>query len=116
MVRSRRILEVIESERLFDTSAARGEQLRAGLEELARAFPGFVTNPRGRGCLCAFDLPDGPTRDHTLNALREAHVLCLGCGERSLRFRPALTIRAEEVDQGLTILGDVIAKVAKEAT
>jgi 4-aminobutyrate aminotransferase len=39
-------------------------------------------------------------------------LLLLGCGENSIRFCPALTVTAEEIDECLSIINDVISKVA----
>ena len=32
------------------------------------------------------------------------HVILLGCGERTLRFRPAMTVTADELDEALDAL------------
>jgi L-lysine 6-transaminase len=58
-----------------------------------------VDNVRGRGLFVALDLPTREERDATLQRLhRDEHVLILGGGERSIRFRPALTINEDELD------------------
>lgn len=101
MVRSQRILETIEREGLFERSRATGERLQSGLQRLAADFA-QVTNVRGRGLMCAFDLPDGDTRGRLIEALRAAHVIALACGDRSVRFRPALTVTDEQIDIGLS--------------
>ena len=49
MVRSRRILEVIESDGLMAHAADAGRYLHARLEELAAEFPELVRDVRGRG-------------------------------------------------------------------
>ena len=50
-------------------------------EELAREFPGKMTNVRARPLL-AFDLPDGPTRGKVLASwLRKHNVMSLPSGE-----------------------------------
>jgi L-lysine 6-transaminase len=98
MVRARRILEVIEDDELIGAAARLGAHLLDRLEAMASSLP-QVTNPRGRGLFCAIDLPDTATRDALITRLRESErVLMLACGERSLRFRPALTVSAEELD------------------
>ncbi|MGB9590169.1 MAG: aminotransferase class III-fold pyridoxal phosphate-dependent enzyme, partial [Candidatus Hydrothermia bacterium] len=51
MVRSTRILQIIEEERLVENAAAMGEVFLAGLRNLAEMFPGLVNNPRGRGLM-----------------------------------------------------------------
>ncbi|GGK76208.1 L-lysine 6-transaminase [Sphaerisporangium melleum] len=112
MVRSRRMLEIIERDGLIARAAVLGERLLGGLRELEIRFPGLVRNPRGRGLMCAFDVLDG--RDHMVRALREDEgVLVLPCGERSIRLRPALSITAEEIDHGLAALARALEAVAK---
>jgi L-lysine 6-transaminase len=110
MVRSRRILEVMESEGLIERSANLGENLLAGLRDLAARRPALVAHPRGRGLMCAITLPSAALRDEVIRRLREEErVLMLGCGEAGLRFRPALTVRAEELDHALAALDRVLA-------
>ena len=70
MVRSRRILEVIESDGLFDRAAESGRYLLDRLDELAVEFPGLVLDVRGRGLMCAFSMPTAAQRD----------ALVAGCG------------------------------------
>ena len=98
MVRSQRLLEVIERDRLIEQAAIRGAQLLDGFRALAGRFPYVVDNPRGRGLMCAFDLPSGAMRDEFVDRLRaDEAVLVLPCGERAVRVRPALTLSAGEL-------------------
>jgi L-lysine 6-transaminase len=92
MVRSRRYLEVIESEGLVERAGLLGKRL---LDDL-RAVPG-IDNVRGRGLFVAFDLPTAADRDATVARLHAARVLVLANGERSIRLRPALTIGEDEL-------------------
>jgi L-lysine 6-transaminase len=111
MVRARRILEVVESERLIDRAASLGLVLLGLLEDLAARHP-EVTDVRGRGLMCAFSLPDAALRDAALTALREdEHVLLLGCGTRSVRFRPALTVAPEDLAEGVAALDRVLSRL-----
>ncbi|MFI7412215.1 L-lysine 6-transaminase [Streptomyces sp. NPDC049627] len=105
MVRATRILETIESTQLLDTVVQRGKYLRDGLEALATEYPALVSNARGRGLMCAITLPEARLRDDVLRRMyRDHHVIALPCGERSLRFRPPLTISESEIDQALAAL------------
>jgi L-lysine 6-transaminase len=109
MVRARRYLEIMEADGLIAGAAARGAHLLTTLTELAQAHPGVVTNPRGRGLMCALDLPARAPRDEIVMRLREEEgVLVLPCGERSLRFRPALTVTDGELDAACTALAAVL--------
>lgn len=110
MVRSRRVLEVIESEGLFDRAALLGKHLLGLLQDLGARHES-VTDVRGRGLMCAFSLPDKGMRDAVLADLRaEEHVLLLGSGTRSIRFRPALTVSEAELDEGIAAVDRVLAR------
>ncbi|MFC7719747.1 L-lysine 6-transaminase [Nonomuraea recticatena] len=58
MVRSRGLLEIIERDALIPRVAQAGVQLLEGLAKLQAERPELVSNVRGRGFMCAFDLPD----------------------------------------------------------
>jgi L-lysine 6-transaminase len=98
MVRSRRILEVVEADGLFDRTAELGAYLRARLVQLAEDCPGQVLDVRGRGLMCAFGLPSTAQRDELIRRLWQRSVIMLGSGADSVRFRPALTVSRAELD------------------
>lgn len=107
MVRSTRYLEIIAAENLVENAAVQGERLLAGLHELAGRCE-QVSAVRGRGLMCAFDLPDSQQRDAVRRACYERNLLILPCGERTLRFRPALDVSEKEITAGLEILAAVL--------
>lgn len=98
MVRSRRILEVIEADGLFARAAASGRYLLDRLDELTVEFPDLVRDVRGRGLMCAFSMPTAEQRDALVARLWDSGVIMLGCGPDSVRFRPALTVSRDEID------------------
>lgn len=108
MVRSRRILEVIEADRLFDHAAELGAYLHASLDALAAEWPGAVLDVRGRGLMCAFTLPSPAVRDAVLTALWRNGVIMLGSGAASIRFRPALTAGRAEIDHAVAAVREVL--------
>jgi len=113
MVRSRRLLEIIEHDRVFDQAASVGAWFLKQLLELGTGFTGLVSNMRGRGLMCAFDLPGTAERDSLLAILREQEkILLLPSGERSIRFRPALTITTDELSTGLNGLDRALSRLA----
>jgi L-lysine 6-transaminase len=110
MVRARRVLEVIEGDGLITRAGVAGDHLRVLLDRLADRFP-EVTEVRGRGLMCAFSLPSKEIRDNVLTSLREdEHVLLLGCGSRSIRFRPALTVSEQDLAAGVAALDRVMER------
>ncbi|MGH9066994.1 MAG: L-lysine 6-transaminase [Acidimicrobiales bacterium] len=114
MVRCRRLLEIIEAEGLMGRASELGAGLLADLEAVAGRHPGIVSNPRGRGLMCAVDFPDAGVRDEVVTGLRrDERVICLGCGERSLRFRPALSVSADELALATAALERVVAGLGK---
>jgi L-lysine 6-transaminase len=115
MVRSRRILEIIEAEGLFDHAAKAGGYLLNELQALGDRHAGLVSNVRGRGLMCAIDLPDPGLRDRVITMLRETQVLVLPCGERTIRFRPALNVTTDELKVGVRALDGVLGRLAAAA-
>lgn len=101
MVRAQRYFEVIEEEGLVENASKVGAHFIAGLERFQQQFPNMVTNVRGRGLFCAFDLPSGDIRDKAINAMEENELLVLSSGHRSVRFRPALNLSMDEATEGL---------------
>ena len=112
MVRARRILEVIEADGLIARAATTGTHLLHLLHGLADRHP-EVTDVRGRGLMCAFSLPTGALRGQVVDALRdEEDVLLLGCGSRSIRFRPALTVTVADLQVGVAALDRVLTRLS----
>jgi L-lysine 6-transaminase len=113
MVRARRILEVVEADGLIPRAAELGGRLLVMLRGLADRHPA-VTEPRGRGLMAAVRLATPALRDLVVDRLRtDEHVIMLGCGTRSLRFRPALTVTEAELAAGVAALDRVLARYAR---
>ena len=79
------------------------------LEALAARTGGAVSNVRGRGLMCAFDLPSEEARDRYREGLFERGVLMLGCGERSVRFRPALSIDRAALAEAVSVASEALS-------
>jgi L-lysine 6-transaminase len=109
MIRATRILEVIEHENLVDHAGAMGSVLLEGLRQVAGRHPDLVDNVRGRGLMCAFDLPDPETRDRAIGACLERGLLVPPCGTRSVRFRPALNVTEREIGAALDRVDSALA-------
>jgi len=92
-----------------------GERLLKGLQEIHHDFPELTANPRGRGLFCALDLATPALRDAVLVQARERGMMILSTGVRGLRFRPALNLRPEDLDLGVTLLREAVATVDASA-
>ena len=104
MVRGQRYLEIIDEEDLVENARVVGNYLQDRLMELQQEFPTLVSNVRGRGLFCAFDLPTPDQRASMRKYAYQEGLVILGCGEKSIRFRPPLTIHEDEIDEGVEIL------------
>lgn len=103
MVRFKLILEIIEKEKLVAKAAETGKYLLQQIEKLVSEND-FLSNPRGKGLLCAFDFNTEERRDAFIKKTLENKLLILGCGEKSVRFRPHLTVTVEEIDKAFELI------------
>ncbi len=108
MVRSRRSLEIIEEENLIDNAEKIGKYLLTNLYGLQNEFPSLVSQARGLGLMCSFDLPSQEIRKSFLELLYKKRMIMLGCGEKSVRFRPPLTVGIEHIDEGITRIRETL--------
>lgn len=109
MVRASQILQVIHEDQLVDHVAKTGEYFLQQLQEVAKEHK--VTNIRGRGFMCAFDLPNTELRNQFIKVGMNKGVLFLGCAEKSIRFRPALIMQKEEIDLAIKVMREVLAEL-----
>ena len=103
MVRFDRILEVIEEDKLVHHAATTGEYLQEKISDWAETSE-YLTNPRGKGLFCSIDLPNTHARDAVVKECMKNNLMILGCGSRTIRFRPPLIIQEEQLDEGMAIL------------
>src|SRR5438105_11518997 len=100
MVRSTYYMHIIEEEFLVENAAKVGAYFLDQLRDLQR-YESMITAVRGRGLFLAFDLPDSETRERFWKGLFDLGVLTLRSGDCSIRFRPALDITANVVDEAM---------------
>ena len=108
MVRSKHILRIIEEENLVENSKIVGEHLLNRLNEIQSDFPNTVGNVRGLGLMCSFDLPSTDLRNKFKELCFKEKLVILGCGEKSIRFRPPLNVTEDEIDEGLNVIRKVL--------
>ncbi len=106
MVHATKVLRIIEEDKLVENAAKQGEYILTQLKSLQQKTK--IDNVRGRGLQCAFDLPTTYDRDALIKKALDKNLLLLGAGERSIRFRPALVIQREEIDECMRILEGLV--------
>jgi L-lysine 6-transaminase len=108
MVRSKHILNIINEENLVENARESGEHLLKRLKEIQEDFPNLVSNARGLGLMCSFDLSSPEIRNKFKETCLKEKLIILGCGEKSIRFRPPLNITKDELDEGLNVIRKVL--------
>ena len=103
MVRFTLYLEIIEKENLVSKARNNGLYLLEQLNGLQAEFDS-ISNARGKGLFCAFDLPHTELRDSLVSKLMDNKVIVLGSGKRSIRFRPHLNITKLDIDKGISAI------------
>jgi alanine-glyoxylate transaminase / (R)-3-amino-2-methylpropionate-pyruvate transaminase len=116
-------LDVIEEDNLVENARVRGQELRAGLEELQKKYPKTIGDVRGMGLMQAMELVvDETKKDRTPNsaavlklfeATRERGLL-IGKGGlygNTVRISPALNIGSTEIRDALGILDQSLASI-----
>ncbi len=106
-------------EGLMTNAAVQGERLMAGLRELQRSYE-CIGDVRGKGLMVGAELvKDRHTkerasdwRNQIVTRSFQKGLLILGCGENTIRFCPALTATAEEIDLCLSIFEETVREVA----
>ena len=112
MVRLTIYLELIEKENLVEKAAKTGKFLQQSLNNLQEEFPSLVSNARGRGLYCAFDLPSGDKRDQLANHLMDEGSILLGSGNYSIRFRPHLNVTENDINFGMDCFRRALNKLS----
>jgi acetylornithine aminotransferase/acetylornithine/N-succinyldiaminopimelate aminotransferase len=116
-----KIIEVVQQEKLADNARQVGAQLCSGLERLAEKFPAVIRRVRGLGLMLGIELaPEIPSLNgegktpatRFTNLLHAAGLLAIPAGTHIIRLLPALNLRRDEADEGLKIIGSVVARLA----
>ncbi len=109
-------LQLLEAE-LIENARNMGEQLQAGLTQLAHKFP-RISTPRGKGLMVAADLLDidgnldSDLRNRILNQAFYRGLLLIGCGKAAIRFCPPLVIDREQIQVALQILTELLSEIS----
>lgn len=111
MLRFQLVMEVIEKENLVENARVVGDFLLESLKALAEKYPEKLSNARGRGLMCAVDLPSGTDRNKMMTELFNDGLIILPCGDQSLRFRPHLNVTREEIQLALDKIENNINKI-----
>ncbi|XP_031620889.1 4-aminobutyrate aminotransferase, mitochondrial [Contarinia nasturtii] len=104
------ILNVIKRDALLENVTRVGDKLKKGLLQAQNDFPALLNSARGRGTFLAINCPTSELRDDIINRLKAKGVQAGGCGDKAIRFRPALIFQEKHAD----IFFDKFNQVLKE--
>lgn len=113
MVRATKYLQIIKEDRLVENARKMGDYLLKGLQNICEESNYKMRNARGKGLMCAFDLPSTEIRDNFRQQLFKNKVLILPCGEQSIRFRPPLCIKEDIIDEALNIMAKSCKQISQ---
>ena len=107
------VMAAFEKDALLENVNERGQQLRAGLEQLAGSS-GCIKEVRGWGLILGVELTEecGFLASDVVAKLMEAGMLTVPAGLRVVRFVPPLVVSAAEVDEALKMLGDAFGALS----
>lgn len=107
MVRSTQILNILQEDQLCQNATDVGNYLQQQLTQLATKHD-KMSNVRGKGLLCAFDFPNKDMRNAFVQKGMDHNVMFLGCGNQTIRFRPALCIEKQHIDMGVEVMEKIL--------
>jgi len=109
MVRFVQEMKIVREERLIEQVPEKSERLVEGLNALVDKYNNLIFNVRGLGLYQGFTLRDPADRNQLKAiALQKEHLLLLGAGTQSIRFRPVLDVTIEDIDLMLAKLDRVL--------
>jgi 4-aminobutyrate aminotransferase len=114
-------IRVLREEGLIANSAARGQQLIAGLRELQARYP-LLGDVRGLGCMVAVECgaagqPDGAAAKALAQSCFDDGLLLLTCGAygQVVRWIPPLIATSQQIDEALGIFSRALERTAERA-
>jgi len=108
------VIKEIKSHDLLGLSQKAGDVMLNGMKELESRFPGLLHASRGLGTFCAVDAPTAEIRDEMVSRMRSKGVLIGGCGESTIRLRPALIFEPKHAEIMLEKFEDVLSDMEKK--
>jgi L-lysine 6-transaminase len=113
MVRATKILEIMQEEKLVENARIVGAYLLEHILKLQNEYPSMIRNGRGLGLFCAMDLNSKEQRERLKTNAYEKGLILIGCGERTIRFRPPLNLSKGEVDEGISIIRSCLNELVR---
>ncbi|KAL0272296.1 UNVERIFIED_CONTAM: hypothetical protein PYX00_005329 [Menopon gallinae] len=105
------VVDIIKRDNLLSLVQKSGDVLLNGLKEFCRDYPALIHSARGRGTFLAVTCTSAKLRDDLVARMKMKGVQTGGCGESSIRLRPALIFAPEHANIFLEKFRDVLREV-----
>ena len=105
------VVATIDGEELHLNAAARGEQMAAGLAEIASRSGGIIAEIRSAGLMCAVEFTE-PIAATLVDVLREKGVIVGKVRETIVRMLPPLIVEEHDVNRFLSVFDEALREVA----
>lgn len=105
------VCKTLEQENLLENVRQRGEQLRAGLMEIAAKYPEHIAEVRGWGLINGMEIKaDSPlTSPEVIKVTIANGLLLVPAGPKVIRFVPPLIVTAVEIDAAIQSVEEALA-------
>ncbi len=110
------VLDVLLADGFFDQVQAVSGRLRDELERLAKTFPAIVDEVRGKGLMLGLRLNDELVAADVVNRLLKRNLLTVPAGDNVLRLLPPLIIGAQEIDEAISTLEEMLRTLDEECS
>ncbi len=105
------VIAYLIEHRVWENVGNLGKYTVERLNVLKDKYPGVVKNVRGKGLLILMEMSDNETASVTVEKCLNSGLILNLIQGRCIRIIPALNIRKQEVDEGISILESVMAEV-----
>lgn len=106
------VARALENDEVVENAAARGEQLRAGLKEIAAKCGRKIVDIRGQGLINGVELKAGVAAVDVVKQAMEEGLLLVPAGASVVRFVPPLVISEDEVAIALSKFESALSKAS----
>jgi 4-aminobutyrate aminotransferase len=111
-------IEIIDNRGLIERAAQLGRNIKKRLEEIKASFGEVVRDVRGRGFLMGLEVNYGGADGAAVLFARRAvekglYVGFFGIRNDVVRVQPPLTLKDEEADRAVNVIGDIASEMAR---
>ncbi len=105
------VCQTLAQQSILENVQQRGEQLRAGLRQLAAKYPTTIAEVRGWGLINGMEIKAeiDLTSAQVVKAAIDQGLLLVPAGPKVVRFVPPLIVSSEEIDQALQMVDRALA-------